>query len=621
MDGLTLIRRHGGDNDGYDATAGLLSNTATGDPWMGQMKYTQGIVGAGCIFILAAAILNLPNRLRRVRWYMAPQGTKLSRPKLLPGERSVTSLMRTLACYRLPSIKAGPIDFRLPALGATMTMSAFMLGFTIWAFVVQPYYRSDRSFGSPPLALRTGMMAVGLMPFVYVLGSKVNFISVVTGASHERLQVWHQWTSRFMLFLATIHTIPFIRQPLVEGGVSALREYYFSDFINISGTIAYSCLFFLVFGSFRGLRERWYELWFCLHVPVAIVFLGYMFVHCSDLLTSWRYLWGTAAMYATSVFLRLAKQLRDNNFLLLAECEVQALLGGMTKLTAPTSLRWKPGQHVFIRFPSMAPWSSHPFTMVSLPNKDPHVADSNIVLLARAQGGLTEKLYDHALKAQGGLRGGMCCSTLARLPVIIDGPYGQDASVAHHDRVIFVAGGSGITFAMASLLDLAWQWKLGRSVTKKATLVWSVRDSSSTSWMRDHIEAALTLAPKGALDIELYISSKKEEKDDQEIKMESELRHSRWKIYRGHHPDMKEVLTSFARSGRADLPSAAGSVKGADASLPGDLEKESLGAVICGPHKMGKDASNATASIQLDILRGRLEEVLEFRLVNEHFGW
>ena len=99
-----------------------------------------------------------------------------------------------------------------------------MLGFTIWAFVVQPYYRVDRSFGSPPLALRAGMMALGLMPFIYTLASKVNFISLLTGVSHERIQIFHQWLARFMLFLATVHAIPFIHQPLAYHVVTGLRE-------------------------------------------------------------------------------------------------------------------------------------------------------------------------------------------------------------------------------------------------------------------------------------------------------------------------------------------------------------------------------------------------------------
>lgn len=79
----------------------------------------------------------------------------------------------------------------------------------------------------------------------------------------------------------------FIVQPLRYGGAAELREYFFSENINITGTVAYACLFVLVMGSFARLRERRYELWLALHIPVAIVFLVYMFIHCSNILTSW----------------------------------------------------------------------------------------------------------------------------------------------------------------------------------------------------------------------------------------------------------------------------------------------------------------------------------------------
>lgn len=102
----------------------------------------------------------------------------------------------------------GATDIRLPALGVSIFLAAFMAAFTIWAFIVKPYYRIDSTYGSPPLALRSGMMALGLLPFVFALASKVNFIAMLIGSSHERLQVFHQWASRFVLFLATVHTIP-----------------------------------------------------------------------------------------------------------------------------------------------------------------------------------------------------------------------------------------------------------------------------------------------------------------------------------------------------------------------------------------------------------------------------
>jgi hypothetical protein len=43
--------------------------------------------------------------------------------------------------------------------------------------------------GSPPLATRTGWMAIALLPFVIALSSKANYITALTGVPHEKLQV------------------------------------------------------------------------------------------------------------------------------------------------------------------------------------------------------------------------------------------------------------------------------------------------------------------------------------------------------------------------------------------------------------------------------------------------
>ena len=57
----------------------------------------------------------------------------------------------------------------------------------------QPYYWPNTKTvsygGSPPIATRSGFMALGLFPFVVLLSAKANWVTLVTGISHEKLQV------------------------------------------------------------------------------------------------------------------------------------------------------------------------------------------------------------------------------------------------------------------------------------------------------------------------------------------------------------------------------------------------------------------------------------------------
>ena len=54
------------------------------------------------------------------------------------------------------------------------------------------------------------MMALGVFPFILAFGAKWNLVSFVTGYSHEKLQVFHQWFSQLFLVLSLLHTFPFV---------------------------------------------------------------------------------------------------------------------------------------------------------------------------------------------------------------------------------------------------------------------------------------------------------------------------------------------------------------------------------------------------------------------------
>lgn len=91
------------------------------------------------------------------------------------------------------------------------------------AFAPKPYYwpntKAKQSNSSPPLGTRTGWMALALLPLImYVneglklnltisnvafrmLGSKMNYLTLLCGVSHEKLQVRN--SSRMVLETAS----------------------------------------------------------------------------------------------------------------------------------------------------------------------------------------------------------------------------------------------------------------------------------------------------------------------------------------------------------------------------------------------------------------------------------
>lgn len=154
-------------------------------------------------------------------------------------ESAVTSFMPlnvTLAACRwvfyrpLPNwtIRAGWRPIVFPSISVIAIVSAALVFVVLYCFVPQPLYWQSIRFGSPPLAIRAGMIAVAMMPWIVALAMKANFISMLTGIGHERLNVLHRWLAYLCLLLSLIHMVPFYITPIWEDGGRAVFTSFFT---------------------------------------------------------------------------------------------------------------------------------------------------------------------------------------------------------------------------------------------------------------------------------------------------------------------------------------------------------------------------------------------------------
>ena len=149
-----------------------------------------------------------------------------------PARLSRTSIWRrSVASMRFLSYKTFRIrGHNSQSLGAYMLLSVGIIFFSAMTLGPRPYYwPTDAHYGnSPPIATRTGWMALACLPFVLLLGAKANMITALTGIPHEKLNIWHNWVSWAMFVLALIHTFPFVvfrtwkgdvHKEFVKGGI------------------------------------------------------------------------------------------------------------------------------------------------------------------------------------------------------------------------------------------------------------------------------------------------------------------------------------------------------------------------------------------------------------------
>lgn len=607
-----------------------------------------------CAFVFLAMLVHL---FRIYREYCPKSGLRLVR---IPGVSNIIAFMRSISYIRFK--QRGPVP--LPSLQHCIGISAFFISLIVWVLAIKPYYRATSDDGSPPLAIRTCMVAMALFPFIFACALKVNPISMLTGISHARLQVYHRGLAFTMFVMSLIHAIPFLYQAGAEGGSKKLHETYTSEQQYWTGTVCLCLIFWMLCSSLGMFRNLSYQFFVIQHIVCVCVLLGFLYKHNTDTLYSNLFLWAAVAFWIFSIVVRGCMVLISSEFLVgaRANVEVQAVTnvpledeklnaerGQETiRLTFSTPLKWRPGQHIYVRLPGFAPAQAHPFSIMSLPNRSRLM--SQVVLMAKVHRGTTRKIFNyvqnldddfqerffeseintnavanghhsdslpyHATdpeKVVAGDEGKVSPKTavetgpaLQRTSVrqtqvvgYLDGPYGFTTSPSSYEHVTFFAGGTGIAHVLPIFLLLLRRSSENdtKVLTKRIRFVWTTHSSGLVNWLESDLRTINKLRETAG--VELVI----------DVHVTGEVAGAREKTYAqtlisnyGERPDTRAILSE-----ELELAKEAGST--------------SLATYVCGPPGMVLDVSNRTAAANFDAARGRLGSLKDIMLDAERFDW
>ncbi|KAI9838042.1 MAG: hypothetical protein M1819_006196 [Sarea resinae] len=609
--------------------------------WASQFEYAKWTTYYYCLWIFIFALVYWCRGLGSL--VSASQGQVRWRPRTTTLEQKIVAVARRISYRRagegrsLGSRRRRWAGYVFGWSGMSVGVALFLilgiLFVAITTFAQRPYYRLRRGFGSPPLAVRSGMMALALTPVIVALSGKYNIVTLLTGISHERLNVLHRWVSYICLVLSIVHTVPFIVAPLRDGGRAMLREQFAfaaSGASEYTGIPPFAVLVFLAAFSIPWIRRRFYEIFVHSHIAAAIAYLGLMFWHTSKALDSWDYLWATVAVWLCSLLGRLAVKVKTYG-LQGAETRIEDLDGEMLKLTIPPDpeTTWAPGQHVFLRFPEIAPLDNHPFTIASVCSAGSTKRDAAkggavtpLKFLVRPYNGITKSLMHHAHTK----------GPAATLKAFVDGPYGGvgERPDLGYEGVILVAGGGGVTAVLPWLTYLSRRLGTGGCVTREVRLIWAVKHRSALSWIEDEVKEALETAPAGSIGVEYYVTA--------EVPVEDSSGTTRM---------IRTIEENAVDRGMDDLELAHGMIGGEknvdehtrlyDAGsvlvgrpnlavlIPKTVRCERTCVIGCGPASMTADLSNAVAACQKKVLGSSNDDdgdgVQEISLHTERFEW
>lgn len=323
------------------------------------------------------------------------------------------------------------------------------------------------------LTKRFGIVGASQLPFHYLLIWKSSWspVQILTRASHETLNVYHQLLGRIVTWFVGIHAalyLNFYVQNNLLG--SKLKEFYV--LCGVVGVVAFAAIGTT---ALAPLRRRSYRVFYVVHVVLATALVPVLFFHVHHIRI---YLYETAAIYAVNALIRWlsATDARGSIRSIPNTSLVEIVVSNESSAPSKRLIQdLRPGQHAYVSLAGnsfLHTFRSNPFTVASVPSTDGHIK-----FVARALNGNTKLLLSNAEKH----------SFDTKVDITVEGSYGlntHEDRLLQYDRVLFIAGGVGATFIVPLYRQLLADLSPGKGSYRrqKVSFVWIARTKSEVTW-------------------------------------------------------------------------------------------------------------------------------------------
>ncbi|KAI0082494.1 hypothetical protein K474DRAFT_1585487 [Panus rudis PR-1116 ss-1] len=405
-------------------------------------------------------------------WVWYRRRRRFSRVSSTEHTAKVTSLAVRLLCATVSAFRIIAYRWRIPDLKMNLLEVFLTVAYIVVLFCFE--FSNTQNLQVRYWANRAGHIAAVQFPLIVALSSKNNLIQILTGISHEKLNVLHRVISRVVLVMVWVHLWGshnnWWNRPWVVAGFAA----------GVIQTV-------LNIISIAPIRKRFYELFYATHIILALASLILLFVHCHGASEDYGYyIWPCFVVWGVDRVARWLRYVLQNRLLRLRQSsgELQLVSGDTLRLTMRRHMPfgWKAGQHMFLAFPTLNPMQSHPFTIATTYNHDG--ASSDLMFVIRVREGFTKRLRDH-VHADG----------ICQIPVYVDGPYGAPPDITPFHTCIFLTGGSGVSFTLPRFKDLLRQAGSGSACARRGVFVWAVREQAHVEWISRELLSTLTTIP------------------------------------------------------------------------------------------------------------------------------
>lgn len=366
-------------------------------------------------------------------------------------------------------------------------VTGYIIVVLTWTFVNS--YDSDTGLKIDPnyYADRAGNIVASHIPLIVLLSGKNNLLSLITGISFEKLHILHRAIARFSVVLILIHACGRISLGLTGGDVIT------NGWLRM-GIAAFAAWVILVVMFIKPLRTRFYNIFVSVHIVFSLIILIGLYYHIMGAGGYQNYLIPAYVFWALDRVLRIARIIWNNRGIHPSPIKAEVISSDMIKLSIHQNMFWKAGQSAYITIPTISwlPFESHPFTIATIPTTETGVP-SELVFLVKVRNGFTKRLYQAIAIAQER-------NKELQLNAFIDGPYGSPSDLTAFSEVIIITGGSGISFGLPLLHNIARKVENNQSACVSVLLVWAVATAElnvegNHGWVLDSLNEVIQHAP------------------------------------------------------------------------------------------------------------------------------
>ncbi|CAG8234733.1 unnamed protein product [Penicillium salamii] len=371
---------------------------------------------------------------------------------------------------------------------------------------------------------RTGTMAtINLIPLIIMSGRNNPLIAML----HVPFDTWnllHRWLGRIVVLEALAHVFAWAIPKGNEKGWDIVGKAIFGSNFLLTGFVAAVAFTALLLHSPSPVRHAFYETFLHLHIAIAAVCMGFLWVHLNGYAAQ-TYLLATIILWALERATRLIIIVYRNCGRESTTAFVEAMHGDCMRITLRMARPWtfRPGQHIYLYIPSVGWTTSHPFSVgwsetqdsmsdeKSLPLNSQDLMNApqkeTISLLVRRRTGMTDKLFQRAVNAP---------DSKITLRAFAEGPYGNIHTMDSYGSVMLFAGGVGITHHVPFVRHLVDGFANGTVAARRVTLVWIIQSPEHLEWIRPWMTSILAMdRRREVLRIMLFITRPRNTKEIQ----------------------------------------------------------------------------------------------------------